>query len=475
MAELKKKYGLITAICMVVGIVVGSGVFFKAEAMLNITNGDLPVALLSWLIGGCVMVISAYTFAVMGTKFEKINGVVDYSEALVGSKYAYYVGWFMATIYYPAMTSALAWLSARYTMVLFGFELNSAETMVLAFVYLILSFALNTLSPKLAGHFQVSTTVIKLIPLILMAVVGTIYGIKNGVLIDNMNSVVELVKDAEGNIVSSTQVARQGVSTHLILAGVCTSVFAYEGWVIATAINSELKDAKKNLPRALVLGTIIVVVVYMLYYIGISGSIKTAELLPNGAGLAFKTIFGNVAGTILTVFIAVSCLGTLNGLTLACDRGFYSLAARNHGPRPDFLGKLDHATEMPSNASIVALIFNALWLFYFYMASLTPFASYTGKGSIFLFDSTELPLICVYAFYLPLYVMLMVKGKEFNVFRRFIMPILSFAGACLFIYAAIAKHGIKNIGFIIVAGVIMLLGAILYNPRSVKQKAKSKK
>lgn len=474
MAELKKKYGLITAICMVVGIVVGSGVFFKAEAMLNITNGDLPVALLSWLIGGCVMVISAYTFAVMGTKFEKINGVVDYSEALVGSKYAYYVGWFMATIYYPAMTSALAWLSARYTMALFGFELNSAETMVLAFVYLILSFALNTLSPKLAGHFQVSTTVIKLIPLILMAVVGTICGIKNGVLIDNMNSVVELVKDAEGNIVSSTQVAREGVSTHLILAGVCTSVFAYEGWVIATAINSELKNAKKNLPRALVLGTIIVVVVYMLYYIGISGSIKTAELLPNGAGLAFKTIFGNVAGTILTVFIAVSCLGTLNGLTLACDRGFYSLAARNHGPRPDFLGKLDHATEMPSNASIVALIFNALWLFYFYMANLTPFASYTGKGSIFLFDSTELPLICVYAFYLPLYVMLMVKGKEFNVFRRFIMPILSFAGACLFIYAAIAKHGIKNIGFIIVAAVIMLIGALTYNSKSAK-KVKPKK
>ena len=177
----------------------------------------------------------------------------------------------------------------------------------------------------------------------------------------------------------------------------------------------------------------------------------------------------------MTVFIAVSCLGTLNGLTLACDRGFYSLAARNHGPRPDFLGKLDHATEMPSNASIVALIFNAIWLFYFYMANLTPFASYTGKGSIFLFDSTELPLICVYAFYLPLYVMLMVKGKEFNVFRRFIMPILSFAGACLFIYAAIAKHGIKNIGFIIVAGIIMLIGAVLYNPRSVKKNAKSKK
>ncbi len=472
MAELKKKYGLLTAICMVVGIVVGSGVFFKAEAMLNITNGDLPVALISWLLGGIVMVISAYTFAVMGTKFEKINGIVDYSEALVGSKYAYYVGWFMASIYYPAMTSALAWLSARYTMALFGYNAADAETMVLAFVYLILSFALNTLSPKLAGHFQVSTTVIKLIPLVLMAVVGTIFGIKNGVLIDNMNSVVELVKDAEGNIVSSTQVAREGISSHLILSGVCTSVFAYEGWVIATAINSELKDAKKNLPRALVLGTLVVVIVYMLYYIGISGSIKTSDLLPNGASLAFKTIFGNVAGTILTVFIAISCLGTLNGLTLACDRGFFSLAARNHGPRPDFLGEIDKASEMPSNASIVALIVNAVWLFYFYMANLTSFAGYTGKGSIFLFDSTELPLICVYAFYLPVYVMLMVKGKELNVFRRFIMPILSFAGSCLFIYAAIDKHGIKNIGFIIIAAVIMAIGALVYNPKSAKSKLK---
>ena len=308
-----------------------------------------------------------------------------------------------------------------------------------------------------------------------MAIVGTIFGIRNGVLLDNMNSVVELVKDAEGNIVSSTQVAREGMSTHLILAGVCTSVFAYEGWVIATAINSELKDAKKNLPRALVLGTIIVVVVYMFYYIGISGSIKTADLLPNGASLAFKTIFGNVAGTILTVFIAVSCLGTLNGLTLACDRGFFSLAARNHGPRPEFLGEIDKASEMPSNASIVALIVNAIWLFYFYMANLTPFANYTGKGSIFLFDSTELPLICVYAFYLPVYIMLMVKGKELNVFRRFIMPILSFAGSCLFIYAAIDKHGTKNIGFIIIAAIIMLIGALTYNPKGVKGKAKSKK
>lgn len=464
MAQLKRQYGLITAICMVIGIVVGSGVFFKAEVMLKQTSGELPTALLSWLLGGIVMVISAYTFAIMGTQFEKVNGVVDYSEALVGKSYAYYVGWFMATIYYPAMTSALAWLSARYTMQLFGFSLTSAETMTLAAFYLVASFALNTLSSKLAGKFQVATTFIKLIPLVLMAVVGTIYGLKNGVTMTNMNSVVNEAGE---------MAARQGISWNLILPGVCTSVFAYEGWVIATSINSELKDSKKNLPRALVLGTIIVVIVYMLYYLGISGSISTADLLGSdeGAGYAFKQMFGRIAGTVLTVFIAISCLGTLNGLTLACDRGFYSLAARNQGPAPGFLSKLDEATQMPSNASIVAIIFNAAWLFYFFMANLSDAAgSATGFGANFLFDSTELPLVCVYAFYLPVYVMLMVKCKELNVFKRIIMPVLSFAGACLFIYASIAKHGMKNVGFLIVAAVIMIFGAILRNSGAKKAK-----
>ncbi len=471
-SKLERKYGLVTAICMVVGIVIGSGVFFKAEAMLNITKGNLPTALLSWLIGGIVMVISAYTFAVMSTQIEKVNGIVDYSEALVGSKFAYYVGWFMATIYYPAMTSALAWLSARYTLSVFGFGLNSAEVMTLAGFYLIASFAINTLSPKLAGKIQVSATFIKLIPLILMAVVGTIYGIKSGILGENFTSAVtDFVKDANGNLVSCTAVPSNGISWGLVLPGVCTSVFAYEGWIIATAINSELKDSKKNLPRALVLGTIIVMTVYMLYYLGISGSIQTSELLPNavtpnGASKAFISIFGNIAGNILTVFIAVSCLGTLNGLTLACNRGFYSIAARDQGPASKMLSEVDKSTNMPSNASIVALFFNVAWLFYFFMANLTPFAN----KNMFLFDSTELPLICVYTFYIPIYIMLMVKGKHLGVFKRFIMPAFSTLGAFLFIYAAITKHGIMNLGFLAVAAVIMLIGALTRKSGS-KQKA----
>ena len=88
--ELKKKYGLLTAICMVVGIVVGSGVFFKAQTILNATGGDMPLGIAAWIIGGAIMIFCILAFSVMAQKYEKVNGIVDYAEATVGGKYAYY-------------------------------------------------------------------------------------------------------------------------------------------------------------------------------------------------------------------------------------------------------------------------------------------------------------------------------------------------------------------------------------------------
>ncbi|MDD3537810.1 MAG: amino acid permease, partial [Eubacteriales bacterium] len=107
METLQKKYGLITATAMVVGIVIGSGVFFKAEKILTATGGNLSVGILAWVIGGVIMIVCAYNFAVMATKYEKVSGIVDYAEATLGTKYGYFVGWFMATIYYPTLVSVL--------------------------------------------------------------------------------------------------------------------------------------------------------------------------------------------------------------------------------------------------------------------------------------------------------------------------------------------------------------------------------
>ena len=185
--KLERKYGLFTAICMVVGIVIGSGVFFKAQTILQKTGGDMPLGILAWLIGGAIMLVCLLTFSNMGQKYERVNGLVDYAEASVGPRYGYYMGWFSATIYFPGMTSALAWVSARYTLEFitsafpaFPMTIPAAEggciigpeCMALTLFYLCALYALNTLSPKLAGKMQTSTTIIKMIPIVLMAVVG---------------------------------------------------------------------------------------------------------------------------------------------------------------------------------------------------------------------------------------------------------------------------------------------------------------
>ena len=449
--QLKKKYGLFTAISMVVGIVIGSGVFFKAEKILNVTGGNLPLGILAWVIGGVIMMVCSYVFAVMATKYEYVNGVVDYSEVTVGKKYGYMVGWFFATIYYPTLTSVLAWVSARYTAVLFGWSIVGPECMVLSALFLVASFAINALSPKLAGKFQVTTTVIKLIPLILMGVVGVIVGLASGLTVENFTNAVTEVTSKSG----------------ALLTAVCATAFAYEGWVIATSINAELRDAKKNLPIALLVGAAIVIVVYILYYVGLAGVVTNATLMDNGqegARLAFSSLFSNIGGTLLFVFVIISCLGTLNGLMMGCTRGFYSLAARNVGPAPESMKEVSPKTNMATNSSAIGLLLAMIWLAYFFGANLVE-KSWFG---IFSFDSSELPIITVYAMYIPMFLAFLIKEKDLGFFKRVLMPVLGIAGCLFMVYAAIVSHKMAVVWYLVVFAVIMIIGAFFAKDKTPK-------
>lgn len=422
MEKLSRRYGLPTAICMVVGTVIGSGVFFKAQNVLAATGGDMPLGIIAWVITGILMILCSAQFAVMATKYQKINGVVDYAEATCGKGYAYYLAWFLVNLYYPGMTSVLAWVSARYLGVLFGWHMVSAEVLALAGFFLIASYTMNAMSPKLAGKFQVSATVIKLIPICLMAVIGTIVGLMNGTLTSNFSTVVyEAVGGTSGGL----------------FAAVVATVFAYEGWIVATSINAELKDPKKNLPLALVIGSFIVVIAYVMYYIGVAGGATNAVLIEEGATTAFTNIFGSVGGAILNVCIVVSCLGTLNGLMVAVTRGMYAIAARNEGPSPKLFGQIDSATNMVTNSSVWGLFISAVWLVYFYGANLTE-----GWFGYFNFDSSELPIVTIYAMYIPIFIVWMKKEKNEGVFKRFILPTAAIIACGFMVFAAVYAHGI---------------------------------
>ena len=457
---LERKYGLFTAICMVVGIVIGSGVFFKAQTILQKTGGNMPLGILAWLIGGAIMLVCLLTFSFMGQKYERVNGLVDYAEATVGPKYGYYMGWFSATIYFPGMTSALAWLSARYTLE-FITSVNPAfplivpaaqggciigpECMALTLFYLCAVYAMNALSPKLAGKFQSSTTVIKLIPLTLMAIVGLIYGLKNGTLQQNMTTAAQVE-----NIASSP-----------LFSAVCATAFAYEGWIIATSINAEIKDSRKNLPKALILGGVIIIAVYLMYYIGVAGGATNQQLIDVGAPIAFTNIFGGVLGNILNLFIAISCLGTTNGLMLGCTRCMYSLAARNEGPSPEVFSQVDPKTNMPGNSAIFALLVTAAWFLYFYLSNLAQ----TWSGP-FVFDSTELPIITIYLMYFPILIQWMRKAKDQNPLRRYVMPSLALCGSAFMVLACALSHKFACIWYLIVFAVIMGIGGLVYKKKS---------
>ena len=261
-----------------------------------------------------------------------------------------------------------------------------------------------------------------------MAVVGIVYGISTGQITENFNTIAQV--EAEGDEV---------VHVSPLFGAVVATAFAYEGWIVATSINAELKNAKRNLPIALTLGSIIVICVYVFYYIGVAGGASNLQLMREGATVAFTNIFGNIFGNILNLFIAISCIGTLNGLMLACTRGLYSVAVRGEGPRPEIFKQVDGVTKMAYNSSIFGLLFCALWFVFFYGANLAP----TPWFGPFQFDSSELPIVTTYALYIPIFIAFMRKAKEFGPLKRFVIPSLAVVGSLFMIYAAIFAHGIK--------------------------------
>lgn len=444
---MEKRYTLPVAIAMVVGTVIGSGIFFKAEAVLKGTGGNLGIGILAFIIMGIVMIISACTFGIVAQSHEGVDGLVGFAKASCGKTYSYYVGWFMAVVYYPSLVGVLCWLPARYFGVLIGWEdPTSGPVMTLAIFFMVVTYLMNALAPKLAGKFQISTTIIKLIPLLLMAVVGTIVGLSNGQINYNF-----------ANVVDPSVAPLAG-----LFGGVVSLSFAFEGWICATSIGSELKDSKRNLPKALLIGTVIVAVVYVVYYIGLSGTIDSATLMANaqsGAKSAFMNVFGQVGGIAIFAFVSISCWGTCNGLMMAVTRGMYDLAADGENEKLAMFRNIDPTTNMPTNSTVFGIFVSGLWLVYFYGANLT-----AGWFGPFCFDSSELPIITLYALYIPIYFSLM-KRNDLSAFRGKVMPILATLCSLFMVYATIRAYHIKVLFYLIIFVVILLIGAFFKSGR----------
>ena len=438
----QNRYGLTTAVAMVVGIVIGSGVFFKAEAVMEVTGGDLKIGIAAWLIGGLVMLSCAYPFSVMAGMYGSGGGLVEYARRTVGEVYGYYMGWFLTVIYYPTLTSVVAWAAARYTCLLLGWE-GSGICMTLAGFLLCVSFGVNALSPILAGRLQVGTTALKLIPLLMMGLLGGAVGLRSG-------AFTEQVPFPAGGEPSS------------LFSAIAAVAFAYEGWMIAASIQGELRDGRKNLPRALMIGSFTVIFIYILYQIGLAG------MLPEGGGSveeAFSALLGKGGGKLLLLFVVLSCLGTLNGLMIGCSRSAYFLAERGRGPAPELFSRVEPETGMAVYSAVLGLLFCAGWLLYFYGAVLAE-----PGISLLRFDSSELPVISLYGMYLPIFFMLAVRGRGLSFWRRFGGTALGMIGCLFFIGAAVAAHGWDCLDYLLVFCAVMGVGSVFAGKKEIEKK-----
>ena len=460
MQKVKKQYGIWTGIAMVVGIVIGSGVFIKAGGVLSKAGGDLKTALLAWLIGGVIMITSGFCFAVFATKVRKFNGVVDYVEAATNPKVGYFIAWTMTTLYYPIITAIVAIFAGHYFFRMFGqdYWYGDWQLILFAFVFITLAVILNYYSPKISARFQVSATVIKLIPIGLIVLVGLF---------------ASLIIGPEFGIVNAFKNSAE-TGTVNFGAAVTTTAFAYEGWVCATSINAELKDSKKNLPRALVFGTIAILLFYLLYYASLSAILGNGGVIDadaNAPVLVFEKIFGGVGGTLFTLFLTISCMGTVNGLVISSCRGMYTLSCRGQGICPEKFSKLsvNGSTSFWSCVygygctmailALWALIFNNDW-----------FLSHFGALD-------ELVCAIIYAMYITMYVCIIRKFKDLGAFRRFVMPVIAIIGSVFFTLCGTGLFsfftrgdtaGLVNFAFFLILFVIFVGPSVFFYRKDAK-------
>ena len=415
MTEIKKQYGIWTGIAMVVGIVIGSGVFLKAGGVLKLAGGNLKLSILAWFIGGLIMITSSFCFAVFATKVTKYKGVVDYVEVASNEKIGYSLAWMITSFYYPIVASIVALFAGSYFFKMIGLNigLTDWQNFLFAFGIITLVVIMNYLSPIIASRFQISATVVKLIPILLIAIGGLFASL----IVGNDYGIINAFKNnAEGYELNFGEAVKK-------------TAFAYEGWVCATAINAELKDSKKNLPKALVGGTIAILVFYIVYYVSLSAILgNEANIIQDEKApiVAFQKMFGTIGGSIFTFFIMISCLGTVNGVTMGCCRGMYTMSCRGQGIAPEKFSKIGKNKNISFLSCIYGYGCILLMLLVWYLAMHNVWI-FGHLGSM-----DEIICAIIYAIYITMYIFIMKNFKELNVVKRFILPGLAIIGSLFF-------------------------------------------
>ncbi|KRK65364.1 amino acid polyamine transport protein [Companilactobacillus tucceti DSM 20183] len=341
--QLKRNIGFWAALSTVIGTAIGGGVFFKTPVVTQVT-GSSSLTLFSWLLGGLITIAAGLTTAELSAAIPKTGGMVEYINHTYGKTPSFLLGWAEMVIYFPANISALSIIFS--TQLIYLLDISMKWLIPMALVVAASITLINLCGSKYGGGFQTFTTVFKLIPIALIIIFG---------LFSKHGAPVPLFPIKSGqNINFLTGLGH----------GLLATMFAYDGWIQVGNIAGELKNPKKDLPRAIIFGLLGITVIYLFINYAFLKALPIHSIIgnENTAADAAKVIFGDFGGRLVTIGILISVYGAINGYTMTGLRIPYALSKDKSLP---FSNKLSHVSKLgiPVAAALLQLVIAFVMVF----------------------------------------------------------------------------------------------------------------
>lgn len=303
---LKREMGLFSAICVLVGTVIGSGIF-TTPGQIAASAGSFGPNMLAWVIAGSSAVLCALVYAELSPAMPKAGGSYVYIDEAFGHGASFVYGWSSIFGNFLAVIAMMATAFASNFAVLF-----------------------SGLHLSVTGQRMVATTLILILSLV------NILGVKNGAMVQNIFTIAKitvLVSVIVGGIVALkpdnfTSMTTETVEWGNSFATAVPALNAFGGYYVLSYMSGEIKNPKRNLPLATIIGMGVVIIINMLLTVACVGSVGFANLAGSATPVsaAAQAAFGNVGATLITLGATISIFGSTNGSLLSMPRVAYAMA-----------------------------------------------------------------------------------------------------------------------------------------------------
>ena len=332
---LRRAMRLPHATAMVVGIIIGATVFIQSSEITRLVPTTRGV-MLTWLLAGALTLCGALVCAELSAIFPQTGGVYVFLKQIFSPAVGFLWGWAMFWSMHSGIIAAIAVVLARY--IAYFVPLSEGATRLLAIAAILLLSGINYLGIKLGGGVQLVVTAAKLVAVVLLVVLLFWFG-----------GAVHRALPVE-----AAEHPASLVSYGLALAA---GLFAFGGWHQVTYTAGETQDPQRTIPRALLLGTLIVTICYMVlngayqYVLPLKDVVRSTHV----AADATQRVLGAGGASAIAGLIVLSAFGALNGVILAGPRVYYAMAADGLAFR--WLGAVHPRRQTP----YLALAAQAVW------------------------------------------------------------------------------------------------------------------